>query len=151
MIDVSDLRIGNMFCDNDKTVCYFAGAWNRKEGWVIRDSANNTYAQNDVYPIGLTPELLEKFGFDHGVSEGIANIGTELDDEKEDGDTHFWDIRIKGSGIVDGFVLSLVKWGEQDCFTFSNHWLRRRIKYLHELQNLYYALTGKELPLSTTI
>lgn len=41
MIDARELRIGNLFWDDDKTPCYFAGAWQRTDGWILRDSAES--------------------------------------------------------------------------------------------------------------
>src|SRR3954467_10599937 len=62
MIDAKDLRIGNIFFDEDQTPCYYAGSWQRSNGWIHRDSANNTYKETQMYPIPLTPDILQKCG-----------------------------------------------------------------------------------------
>lgn len=70
----------------------------------------------DAEPIPITPEWLERLGF----------------------------INDSGDYYKDGFCI--------DTFSDSNHfWLlssyehHTKIEYIHQLQNLYFALTGKEL------
>lgn len=82
-----------------------------------------------VQPIPLTPEILEKAGF---VVEGTGSVKkyTKLDFE--------------GTGLVtdaeDGVVSVWVQiWSSWE---YIDHKARL---YLHQLQNLYFALTGEEL------
>ena len=70
---------------------------------------------NDFKPIPLTEEWLIKFGF----KELKRNV---------------WFISDK-----DGFQIIL----ENSIFRLK--YLRKHIKYVHQLQNLYFALTGEEL------
>lgn len=97
----------------------------------------------DCHPIPLTPEILEKAGFEYYIHNGIASLG----DIKKDGDTHEWSLpaqRTDGHDIGSSF--SIIRWGnESEPFYFSSHKIRIHIQYLHQLQNLYYALTGEEL------
>lgn len=85
-------------------------------------------------PIPLTPEILEKCGF-----------------SDNDYKTGYIGINIKAGGITTEFVLTKPKLlGE-----FQNHfcWEFRagnipfflELEFLHQLQNLYFALTGEEL------
>ena len=75
--------------------------------------------ENKMQPIPLTPEILEKAGF---------KLDPEFDGfESGKFDIWFYHIENKGftySNMVDGGKL---------------------IEYAHELQNLYFALTGEEL------
>ena len=79
------------------------------------------HLSNDVYPIPLTPEILEKCGFQ-------------------------WDIYWQG--LTDGnWVLT-----EGENNTYRLAYGKRRhdvivygIKYLHQLQNLFFCLVGQEL------
>lgn len=76
------------------------------------------YLEDDVYePILLTEEWLIKFGFE---TDGIT----------------FW----KSKADIGHF---------KDCFAYIPCGLasqrRTEIKYVHQLQNLYFALTGEEL------
>lgn len=101
--------------------------------WQI-EAAFCDYDFNDLEPIPLTPEILEKCGW------------VTLDAESD-----------------------IMTWGpEDDSFSISNNGglddernqpyyfacdrnfieLKREIKYLHQLQNLYFALTGEELPVN---
>ena len=76
-------------------------------------------------PIPLTPEILGKSGFDSGVG------GFFIKDS--DGD---W---LLFNGLVNGVL-------EPDMYyTGANISEKAKPKYLHQLQNLYFALTGEEL------
>ena len=97
---------------------------------------------DDLEPMAITPEMLNFSNFQYGSTEGIASFD---EDRSEEGNTHYWDLLVKGSDVIDSFHFSLVKWGEQEYFTFSHHMLRVRIKFVHQLQNLFFAITGLEL------
>ena len=75
-------------------------------------------------PIPLTEEWLKRFGFDKRV---MTINGGEFDWELL-GEELILYIGSEGSGF--------------DCQQFE-----RRLKYVHSLQNLYFALTGEELEL----
>jgi hypothetical protein len=99
-------------------------------------------------PIPLTTELLSRLGFEKSVShvygcskktnyqyEFFFNIGDDIervfhydDDEKE---------------VEVSFATRELYRREEDLQT--RMWITRDIKYLHQLQNLYYSLTSKEL------
>lgn len=68
-------------------------------------------------PIELTEEWLIKFGFDYYESEDI------------------FPTYVKGNINVNDGVVNIVGYPK-----FLNH-----IKHIHQLQNLYHSLTGKEL------
>ena len=92
-------------------------------------SNNTPIARDSVYPFPLTPEILEKAGFkyDEGMesydlftSSGLISIATDY--SFFIGDNHL------------------------ECgFAGGNKSL---VKYLHQLQNLYFALTGEELQIN---
>lgn len=77
------------------------------------------YALNDFEPIPLTEEILFKAGF---VKQGMAYI---ISVPKKFHVTKWSD----GRFMYDGF-------------------LNTEIKHVHQLQNLYFALTGEELPIN---
>ncbi len=144
MIQIQELRVGNLFNDKDGTSCYFAGCWQRLDGWIVRDSGSNTYKERDIHGIPLSDEVLVKCGFKHGMVEGITSIRDEGEPEIP-GDTHYWDLRIPRNNIVEDLpTFSIVKFGDGG-YKFSHQWLRVEIKYLHTLQNLFYAFCGEEL------
>jgi hypothetical protein len=74
------------------------------------------YPIEDLQPITLTPELLEKSGF-----------------EKEN---DYWNL--------EGFKI----WHDGKGFYHINSELLVHIDYLHQLQNLFYSLTGTELEIN---
>jgi hypothetical protein len=81
-----------------------------------------SHLESDIEPIPLTEEWLERFGF----------VQNKVD--------WYW--------IKDGFKLpnkqtiTIV-----DTTAVMCPWSNREIKYVHSLQNLYFALTGEELEL----
>jgi hypothetical protein len=77
------------------------------------------YLCDDFDPILLTPEILEKFGLN----------GTKIDFEKS----------IKINVSLSNNVVYIGN------ATSTSGTVVKDIKYLHQLQNLYFALTGKEL------
>ena len=71
------------------------------------------------YPIQLTPEILEKCGFEMHNDRGLWRLNNFY--------LHF-------------YTLS----DNEYCFKY-NDFRSSSIFYLHQLQNLYFALTGEEL------
>ena len=83
-----------------------------------------TWYDEDLKPIPLTEDWLLKFGF-----------------EKSNSNTEFYtfdlsklSIHLKSKQYADGR-------------TYFNSWciIEKQIEYVHQLQNLYYCLTGSEL------
>jgi hypothetical protein len=112
----NELRIGNWV------------RWNYEErsegnvypveyGYELDDIKNNP---NIVKPIPLTEEWLVKFGFDF---DGYCSYWkSEIELTKDTMDEHFQSFNNVGSGLC-----------------------QKEIKYVNQLQNLYFALTGEEL------
>lgn len=101
----SELRIGNWV--------NFKG---KPHKWQ-RDDFDDVYFELHS-PILLTPEWLEKFGFNQSGNKDIFILkGFEVDNEP----------------------FGLVKYSEGWLWDFVT------IKYVHQLQNLYFTLTGNEL------
>jgi hypothetical protein len=80
----------------------------------------------DLRPIPLTPELLEKAGFEQS---------NEFDDTFRLGQFDLY----YGKGYCEWTV---------DDRGDNEGTKPRLIKYLHQLQNLFFALTGEELPVN---
>lgn len=120
MIQANELRIGNWLNHHGK----FPFQMTLSEFYDLQSGVRSLeYTQ----PIPLTPEILEKAGFEE-TGEGEDQFFHK--EEKLFGLSRRWDISIEGkeySHIWDG--------------SFTG----RTIKYVHELQNLYFALTGTEL------
>ena len=114
----NELSLGNwIMLDNDDV-------WNKKYNktftkLTIDDFVEITSKSNLFSPIPLTPEILEKAGF----RQAITN-------------DRIWLLRIGDTNLmlhIDGHAWS-----------YSGPILIK-IKYVHQLQNLYFALTGEEL------
>lgn len=132
MIQANELRIGNLFMDSDKTPCYFAGAWQRTDGWIFRDSAGNTYKEQEMFPIPLTPAILEKCGF-------IPETGRHGYEYWYPNENALWSIRQEGNGVWQFCVVE----SDQSLMKFDPV-----ITSLHWLQNVYYFLTGGDLTIN---
>lgn len=91
---------------------------------LIQFGPNNkrqVYAGEDLQPIPLTPEILEKCGFEWDI---------------------YWQGRTDGNWVITE--------GEAETWRIAygkrkNDIVVYGIKYLHKFQNLYFELTGKEL------
>lgn len=88
---------------------------------TIHGLCNAESKPNDFEPIPLTPEWLERFGFEVYGSEP------------------YWK-------YADG-INGMFKNNRFRLFTFQTHGDYVPVDYVHQLQNLYFALTGQELEL----
>ena len=117
----NELRIGNWieWAGNNirvTEICEFIDADAGRQGLNI-DGA----WLDDCSPIPLTPEILEKVGF-----------------EKVD---NFYFHPLIGDYSMEAYDDEFI-FACDDCFYNVN---LKHVKYLHQLQNLYFALTGYEL------
>lgn len=119
-MEVKELRIGNLVNYLGKE--YEVSAIGTRND-VIGLKGRPLTAMNLVNEIVLTEDWLIALGF-------------EQSNENKD-----W--MIKGN-------ITLTKNGTSVCFGNCGQWVNLRIncKYVHQLQNLYFALTGKELELN---
>ena len=134
MIQANELRIGNLVyqCDLDYDAVGNPIAYHDKDSLVVpinlsvlSDIINTDFTTKyPAYaPIPITPEWLERLGFE-------------------------WDIYYQG--YCDGNYLVNIRENGTISFAYGK---RRHdemqflpyIKYVHQLQNLYHAITGNEL------
>lgn len=113
----NELRIGNLVMYNDQNTGLIPTP-------VQIDISDLILIQNGVNecvynPIPLTPEILEKAGF-----KNRYNKNCFLYKDKIGG----WEYQFNG-----------------DIFSVGEQVIKNRLQYLHQLQNLYFALTGEEL------
>ena len=115
----SELRIGNYYNYNNSTI--------KLDGSLLA-----TYLQNDAefrfIPIPLTKEWLLKFGF-----------------ESREESTNFNYFGFGENPVTHDWMLCLKHFKDENRFFFLNGF--HTIKYVHQLQNLYFALTNEELTL----
>lgn len=127
MIQANELRIGNkVIYSNSNSFYTVTGIY--EYGIDVEDEMEQTYMEYDCFePIQLTEEILLKCGFKYtpcGIQGADMWQGLAYWDYKE---LHLrGDKNIKYPLKIQGFINS-------------------EIKYLHQIQNLYFALTNEEL------
>lgn len=118
----SELRIGNLtnagVVNEILTDCFYV---NDGEG-----SLKSTWFE--IEPIPLTKEWLLKFGF-----------------ESREESTNFNYFGFGENPVTHDWMLCLKHFKDENRFFFLNGF--HTIKYIHQLQNLYFALTNEELTL----
>jgi len=116
-----ELRIGNYVLDEDREISKIEqiSSDNIHKFTLVSGDAINIYPSN-IYPIPLTEEILLKCGIVNG------------------------EIEIKGR------VVEIYQHFGDDKIWFFNieHNLTVEINYLHQLQNIFYCLTGEELTIN---
>ena len=119
MIKTNELRIGNFVSINDKQK-----AWEIMDGFDIDEMTSNS----SVDAISLTEEWLVKFGF-----------------EKMPTNEYWFGI------IAKGKILHISLSGNVEIMglNFNSISLGDICKYVHQLQNLYFSITGEELVFSS--
>ena len=145
MIDLKELRLGN--------IVYIK---NIMSGELIVESFApwGEYLDYEAYgePIPLTPEILiGACGFKHGKIKGIARLDYEIDPEDKKKFTYYWDLRIPQNDQLDDLsTFTIVQFGKGSPILWKYQMLSVKLTSLHQLQNLYYALTGEELKIDIT-
>jgi hypothetical protein len=125
----SDLRVGN---------------WVSKHGEYYQITSATIVSlergESDAEPIPLTEEWLLKFGFE------FINYDTDIDEEN--GDFIYKEYRKKLYGV--GYTYDIVSspyavYQFQIDFKWCEKGVAADLKYVHQLQNLYWCLRGEEL------
>ena len=131
MIKANEFRIGNLYSDkelpNSTANILIVQQINHKFE-VVRDHflINDCYTEDKCFPVPLTPEYLERFGFSLSVRD--KRVYT-------DNNTY--------NGYHTGYYFAT----HSGLFYFveSSIYSPKAIKYVHQFQNMYFALTGEEL------
>ena len=117
----NELRVGNLVYDDDD---------------IIEVEAYQLYILTDYFePIPLTEEWLQKFGFTKMTDTTPFNYRIHKS-------KMFFYIRY-GTFTTDGGKTDLIGFNG----LFVGNKFVRVIRYVHDIQNLYFALTGEELTL----
>ena len=129
----SELRIGNWFNSVKFGVPVICELTDFAELCHRSDGAYNDPPIDEMFePIPLTEEWLLKFGF-----KKRRNVGTHIDEET----AFYWLHDYSGIGITIDYFLSTHD-RNYDSISVDGS---KGLEYVHELQNLYFALTGEEL------
>lgn len=127
MIPANELRVGNRFIRelrNERGLEYDHDFILTEENMGKLFGDNIGLALEDLFPTPLTREMLSELGFE----------------KNDDGDGGYYHELLSGNGIL--FIE-----GDKKGYTdvFIDLWEQIRVRHLHQLQNLYFALTGQEL------
>jgi len=136
-MDTKELRIENLVYNNLGQTFKVKGIhkdydWDINDGWdkddeyYIDESDFISYSGSILKPIPLTEEWLTKFGFTEAMYDYTVHTG------------EFYNNKIGLLKIVGGDKYQL---------SMASKNLMVVIEYVHQLQNLYFALTGEELTL----
>lgn len=134
-----DLRIGNLVYGPLNELSYIGQlGGGTKPNYIEYFSINNDgYGCNGIKPIPLTEDWLIDLGFSKMTDTTPYNYRIHKS-------KMFFYIRY-GTFTTDG--------GKTDLIGFNGLFIANKfvrvIKYVHELQNLYFALTGEELELKS--
>ena len=143
MIKANELRIGNLVFDDQNVIAKIESIqskeyskWNGDDIDVIF-SIDGNMKESTISPIPLSEDWLLKFGF-----ECIANGG----DQKRFG------LKNRNKNCFYGVELDheeicLNKQSLFGCETLIHNEIF--LQYVHQLQNIYFALTGEDLVFST--
>ncbi len=133
MIDYKELRLGNwviMSQRNDRVKCDAKPMQLTnvsKEGYNLQHPVSLLmYGWDWFEPIHLTPEILDRCGFEYREVKGEKRFVLGDIEIEQQGDNMF----------------AVVIW--DSSAPFLTHYIGHH-QYLHQLQNLYHALTGEEL------
>lgn len=124
MINASELRIGNLV--------FYEGEMQTIKG-IFKDEVAVRYQNGDlffcqdknVFPVELTEELLLRFGFEK--REHLGDFFIKIN--------HYGAIL-----IINGRTTKICNQNSQSVYLYDT-------EYAHQLQNLYFAITGQELTL----
>lgn len=163
-LSASELRIGNWLHEKWEKETVLGGevyalsedAYVKVESisydHLLKDMLPDSYSVNNsdlsfFQPIPLSPDILLSAGFKYLKEEGVSSFE---EFHNPDEDTHCWSFNVKSTDLIDSHEICLVKWGEEEYFTFQlgRGTYRKKIKYLHELQNGMFFLTGDELTIN---
>ncbi|HYH15344.1 MAG TPA: hypothetical protein VD794_08990 [Flavisolibacter sp.] len=122
---IHEFRTGNYIIDKDGI---YAKIWklNAADKFIYTEGYDSGWEVELLNPIPLTPELLEKAGFEK--KKGHFNNAITM---------HYYNMG----------AISLML-GPDGIYYFFTTTSNTPLPYLHQLQNLVFALTGKELTIN---
>lgn len=127
MIQANEIKVNNRFIRelHNQRGLEYDHDFVLTEEWIGKLFGDNiSIALQDLHPIPLTPEILVKCGF-----KKLNNAWVPID-----------------YSATDYLKWSFTIWDNKDgTYRYNSAEFIPELKSLHQLQNLYYALTGEEL------
>lgn len=133
MVDNKELRLGNILKGTTREGSVLVAPVHEimdSEVSLIFEGLAHKFTHDRIDPIPLTPEILEKAGFEKIGDNGY--IIYEFEDEKNANEGFY--VECEGDGYAYYYP--------------SNTAMDVQINYLHQLQNLFFCLTGEELKIN---
>jgi hypothetical protein len=132
MIKANELRIGNFVVyDENETDINLWKEVKQISSTHVGTGYRKLLSLDLLFPIRLTPEILEKAGFEKNPHVGWGNISGVYSIDK------WWSVAKNEDGWLFGFDDI-----DEGFVTLTT------INHLHQLQNLYFSLTGEELKIN---
>lgn len=122
MIKLSDIRVGN-WIQNNSVLCIGEREFEVYPMFICQLAHCHNQEATNAEGISLTEEWLIKFGFDKESTYLYRRVTNDF---------------------AFAFSVSRISVDSWACPAFA---IRHPIKYVHQLQNLYFALTQEELTL----
>lgn len=140
MVEVKELRLGSIVYFNNYEPVHESQI--RAISWLDFEQLSVDKHAKRYSPIPLTPEILEKCGFEQEGTEAGDDGAMELGDTNMEKGTAFLYVPKEGRYMQKE---SLGLWVGQEYGQQQIQVNIDKCQYLHQLQNLFYALTGEEL------
>lgn len=128
-MEAKELRIGNWVNIYDDYTSQVTGLTENGKVWCVKRPTDEKCAWNQVNPIPLTEEWLRRLGLNVRQREADECTWLEFD-----------------FPVVEELVQSSDGTYFFDCDSDT-----LRIMYVHQLQNLYFSLTGEELTIKERV
>jgi hypothetical protein len=101
---------------------------------------------DSVESFPLTPEILKKWdGMEEFKIRGVTTMEEDPDPANKNKFTYWWEMKIPKGDVSDLRILALVQFGKGTDIIWKDQRVSVVVKYVHQLQNLYFALTGQEI------
>jgi hypothetical protein len=135
----NELRIGNFIDTDERVTLLVTGITSDQIGLKRPDGKEGSLHPIFLQGTLLTEEWLLKFGFEQEMDYDICNSISKV--------PHFYNEEFR---IIQskGFWYSSLRYdgGTSECYEGEIE-----IKYVHQLQNLYFAITGNELTIKDNV
>jgi len=137
-MDVRELRIGNLVKSGDFEVVV-ESIYDKSISYT--NNWGDKSVSFDFEPIPLTEEWLLKFGFRGDSTDEGVKVGLSL--FRESNSTKYISTLLKYINTASPITITFRN--DSDCIYLDYNTKLSDCKHVHQLQNLYFALTGQEL------
>lgn len=158
-MDTKELRIGNKVealydIDNELSEIVTVGCIDNigvtEHGYSVSFTDGNYDKYNDISGIPLTEEWLLKLGFEkkqHHLIDLVVKVISEVESPQDKSSVIFKEVALsvcndKGKGE---YYFFMKQGNRNDEFDNSIVTITSDMRYVHQLQNLYFSITGKEI------